>query len=135
VALEGVELVLTLIAVAIIPIAITFTLYAWRLAFRYYPYGFRLPLIKAIVNSIATGVALYFGYLVWNRILGHPVSQPLLSATLVLILLTIPFLTTGYLIWLDRRRGRSTDQEFPVETLHQPAVKVPPRPETPESSR
>lgn len=131
-ALEGTELVLTIIAVAIIPVALTFTLYAWRLAIRYYPYGFRLPLIKAIVNTIATGVALYFGWLVWNRILGTPVSAPLLSATLVLILLTIPFLTTGYLIWLDRRRGRSTEQEFPVEHIHEPSIKVAPRPETPK---
>ena len=128
-AIEGVELVLTLIAVAIIPIAITFTLYAWRLAFRYYPYGFRLPLIKAIVNSIATGVALWFGFLVWMRLQGTPITAPYLNAVFVLLLLTIPFFTTGYLIWLDRRRGRSMDQEMPIEQ-HEPSVRVSSRPDT-----
>ena len=101
----------------LIPAMAILTAYAWRLAFRYWPY--KLPLIKAITCTIVGGAVTWIGFTtVWRwRVGPTPIEFIPITATVVLALCVVPFLTVGYLVWLDlgkrggTRNRRASDNE------------------------
>lgn len=97
--------ILSVLAILIVPVAFFFTVYAWYLARRYWPY--KLPTVIAIVNTIAFPISMYIGVLAWLRIRREPIAVETapISAAVFLVLDMIPLITTGYLIYLDRKRG------------------------------
>lgn len=95
---------LSLLAILVVPASFYCTVRAWGFVRRYR--GYKLPVVIAIVNSIAFPIAGFIGYLAWNRLTrGEPADwSPPVSALAFVILDCIPLITTGYLIWLDRNR-------------------------------
>lgn len=98
--------VIAFLAILIVGISFYCTLRAWGFV-RKYP-GYKLPVVLAVVNTIAFPIALYFGIIAGIRLYGEvpPPWTPVINATLFIILDCIPLITTGYLIWLDHRRTR-----------------------------
>jgi hypothetical protein len=95
---------LELVAIIVVPMSAYATAMAWVFARRYWRYGARLPLVMALVNTIAFPVSVLFGVVAYRALADLPRLEGTgeLVALAVLILDVIPLLTTGYLIWLDR---------------------------------
>lgn len=107
--------VLAFFAILIVPASLYCVFRAWEFSRRYK--GYVLPLVLAIVNSIAFPIAAYIGILAWLRLFGGeaPVWTPPLSALVFVVLDFIPLITTGYLIWLDGHRPTTDRRSKPGE--------------------
>lgn len=94
---------LSLLAILIVPASLYCTIRAWGFVRKYR--GYRLPTVFAIVNTIAFPAAFFIGILAWNRLAGNPSPNwtPPVSAAVFILLDIIPLITTGYMVWVDRR--------------------------------
>jgi hypothetical protein len=106
---------LALLAILIVPASFYCVVKAWQFVRRYH--GYKLPLVIAVVNSLAFPIAAYVGFLSWLRLQGGeaPVWTPPISALAFVMLDFIPLITTGYLIWLDGHRPTTDRRSKPGE--------------------
>lgn len=86
-----------------IPILAILTLYSWAVAINRRPY--RLPLVLALANTVIGACATW---LVWtvlyrSRIGLVPTDFLPITATAILLLCTVPFFSTLYLVYLESR--------------------------------
>lgn len=107
--------ILYILAILVVAASFYCTLRAWGFV-RKYP-GYKLPVVLAVVNTIALPISLYIGLLAWFRLSGgvSPPWTPVISATVFLILDGVPLITTGYMIWLDHRAKSSERRNPPSE--------------------
>lgn len=108
--------ILSILAILVVPASLYCTIRAWGFVKKYA--GYRLPVVFAIVNTITFPIAGYVGYLAWNKVTGGTPADwnPPVSALAFIILDCIPLITTGYMIWLDRRRTVPDRRTPPGET-------------------
>ena len=107
--------VLSLLAILVVPASLYCTIRAWGFVRKYR--GYKLPVIFAIVNTIAFPIAGVIGYLAWNRLTGGAPADwsPPITALGFVVLDCIPLITTGYMIWLDSSRMRTERRTPPSE--------------------
>lgn len=101
-----------LVALAIIPVSFFATVFTWVLAKRYWKYGARLPVVLAVVNTIAFVISAILGIVAYRALVNLPrLAQTGVIATVcIFVLMVIPLLTSGYLAYLEvkARRGEPT---------------------------
>lgn len=107
--MTAVELYIDLIQAALliaIPVLLVLTVFSWFEARRLWPY--RVPLILALSNSFIGASATWLAWTVLYREQIGPIPEEWLvgTATAVLILCIVPWLTTVYLVYLEATRHR-----------------------------
>lgn len=99
---------LLLLFVVVVPLAVCATAAAWYFVWLYRGHGVRLPLVLAIVNTLALFPAVLLAWLAYRARIGLPRIAEIqdLVALSILVLDLIPVITTGYLVWAHLRRDR-----------------------------
>jgi hypothetical protein len=93
------------VLITLVPALAALTIFSWVLAWRRRMY--RLPTILAVVNTIVGGCSGWLAFTVMYRSRVGPVPIEFLpiTATVLVLLCCVPFVTTLYLVWLETRRG------------------------------
>jgi hypothetical protein len=114
--LEAYIAVLEVVLLTLVPGLLILTMFSWHIAFRARPY--RLPVLLAISNTIIGACATWLSFTILYRSRAGPYPDYFIpiTATSVVLLCLVPFLTTSYLAYLETRYGRAGSEQRQADT-------------------